>query len=158
MLGDRAYRITKEIQTLDRDLYCEKDSRGVMHIMRKALRWQDVDMGEESSMKAVVSHPQHIFSLTRNWQLSGEPCDWGLEPIVRRIREIDSQNAEAIIHKMEEMAEEADRSKKRDFKNKTEDFLREFRPQFARAFNDVNTANMDKTSDKRRLKDGNRKS
>lgn len=152
----RADRITREIQMLDRDLYCEKDGRGVHHIMRRGFTQDSYEMNN-AVIRFILPMPRHITSLTNNWSVSGHGVDWGLEPIIKKLREIDGHNSKSIVNQLEKQMEHMDQDKKRDMKNKTEDFLYDFHGKFKSTFSDVNTSNMQKI-DKRRIKDGNRKS
>lgn len=91
------------------------------------------------------------MALTHNWQKAGTPVDWGLEPISARLREMDLHNRD-IASELIRGYEKDDSLRDKRRRSKDEDFLREFRPQFARAFNDVNTSGLRKI-DKRRLRD-----
>ena len=89
--------------------------------------------------------PNHFFilALTKDWRFNSEECEWGLLPIQNRLKEIDLWNrdlASEIIQQEEKFSE----IKSRQMRSQTEDFLKEFRRPFARAFNDVNTSTMAK--------------
>lgn len=154
----RTRDLTRELQSHDHDLFCKRDPEtGCRHVMRKHNVYRHLVMNDDAVLFYPVSCPQHVLSLTHNWSMNGEPVDWGLVPLMNKIRAIDTHYGSSEIDALPEMYEQAAVAKKRDFSNKTEAFLKEFRPQFAKTFGDVNTANMDKKIDPRRKKDGPRK-
>lgn len=130
----RERQITKAVQAHDRMLFCKKDN-GILHIFRKDY-WPKL--------------PNHICSLTHNWQITGRPVDWGLEPIVNRLKAHDMWNRTDYMDELLRGYERDKESQERDMRNTIESFLLDFRGQFAKATNDVNTSTLEKT-DKRRL-------
>lgn len=99
--------------------------------------------------------PHFVFALTDNWKLQGISVDWGIDPIMNKVRECDlwQRNlAEESIRSVEKGME----SKKRDLKNNNEAFIKDWRRPFAKMFNDYNISSMKKI-DSRRLgeKNGN---
>lgn len=148
----REREINRIIQRYDRDLVAQRDFKGTMCVWRKANRYESFEF---DGKKYLFARPdlKLVFALTDNWSQSGRPVDWGLEPILNRLKSIDvwrdPEFAERLIAEYEKDAQ----SKKRDLHNTVESFLIDYRREFARTFGDVNTANLAKT-DKRRLKDG----
>lgn len=146
----RAKRVSKEIQAYDRQLVCVKTNER-FHIKRRSKTY---DLFNLNGMTLLVSRPfeHHIMSLTVDWQIDSTPTEWGIEPILARLRAMDLWS-----HKVgDELLiayEKEDESKERSFKNNVESFLKDFRRQFGRTFNDVNTSTLAKI-DKRRLRDG----
>lgn len=138
----RAYKITKELKKHKSDLFCKLGDDQKLHIYQERFP-EDI----------------YVCSLTDNWNKNGEPCDWGILPIINKLKAHDMASDggvefwNMIVKDYEKNAE----SKRRDFDNSVESFLYEFRPQFARATNDVNTACLAKL-DKRRIRDGSIKS
>jgi hypothetical protein len=146
----RAERVTELIKSHDSKLYCERSESGKLCIYRKSSRveWYELD----GSMLGFVRPTSHlIMALTHNWFESGYEVDWGLEVIFQRLKSLDlwTRDLAADIEKNEERIA---KERLRDTQNKNEDFLREFRKPFAKAFSDVNTANMKKI-DKRRIEE-----
>lgn len=149
----RAERITSVIREYDPKLYCESRD-GKLCVLRKSQRIESYDY-DGVTIHFVRPAPFFIFAVTTNWKMTGQPVDWGLVPIINRLREIDLWNrdlAEEIIQKEEESA----RIKRKDLKNESEAFLKDYRRKFAGTFNDVRVSNMDK-KDKRKIgeKNGN---
>lgn len=147
----RAERITREIQSHDRLLYCERNEAGRLCVYRKSTRYETYHLSDDATLVWARPTPYFVFALTHNWKIDGRPVDWGLCPIMARLKAIDLWNrdlAEEIIQDEEKRIE----SMARDRRNTTEAFLLDFRRQFAKAFDGVNTANMAK-KDKRYLGD-----
>ncbi len=151
---DRSKRISSVIKTHDRELYCEM-REGKLCIMRKSARIEAYDVNG-TTIHFVRSAPFFIFALTEDWRFDSEPRDWGLEPILHKIRSHDLWSrdlAGECLKQTEKMTE----VRARERSNNNEAFLKDYRRQFAKTFDDVNTGSMDKTKDKRRLgeKNGN---
>jgi len=116
------------IKKHDRDLFVNESHTGMVQIFRKK--------GKQK---------QYVMSLTEDWSANSEPVPWGTLPVLQRLKMIDVWNNEALFEEMEKQRQKDEKSKEREFDNQTESFLYEFRDQFKKTFNDVNTANMDKT-------------
>ena len=147
--------ITKAVQQYDKNLFCDVNYKGILCIYRKSKTYDlfDVDGG-----KLFVTRPlkQYVCALTDTWNELGKPVDWGLLPIVNRLKAIDLASNPRLFEDLISSYEKAKESEERDFKNNVESFLLDFRKQFARSFNDVNTSTMEKI-DRRRVHDGYRK-
>lgn len=148
----RAERITKTIKHHDALLYCERSKEGKLCVYRKSNRVESFRLDDEKSVLHFVRPAPHfVFALTHDWKLSGQEVDWGLEPIMARLKAIDLWNrdlAGECIRGEEKRLE----SLARDRQNNVESFLLDFRRQFQKTFNDVNTSTMEK-KDSRRLGD-----
>lgn len=147
----RVERITEAIKSHDRLLYCDESREGKLCIYRKSTRLEAYRLDDDSVLQFARPAPHFIFALTHNWKMDGRNVDWGIEPIMARLRAIDLWNrdlAEEFIQQEEKEIESSERERK----NTTEAFLKDFRRQFAKTFDGVNTANMAK-KDSRRLGD-----
>ena len=144
----RENRITKELQKHDRLLFCDKSRSGRMDIFRKGWRYESYLLEDKAVLKRSVFHPHYVFSLTHNWNLNGRPVDWGLEPIVARVKAMDLWNRNIVEDMIAGYAED-EKCQERTRNNSIESFLYDFRSQFKKTFSDVNTSNLKKT-DKRR--------
>lgn len=144
----RADVITRAIKLHDRELYCERSGEGKLCIYRKGKRVESYRPDDESVLHFVRPTPYFVFALTHDWRLAGEPKDWGIEPIMARLKAMDLWNRDVAGDLIDqEMKEKA--SLQRDRENTIESFLLDFRKQFARAFNDVNTSTMAKKDSRR---------
>lgn len=144
-------RINKEIKKHDPKLFVKQDHRGVRSIFREAYQHHSYYF-EGCSIKALIPAPHFIMALTHNWTFNGEPCEWGLEPIMRRLYEIDGWNDSSFVNsEMEKQNEKVDLASKRDMNNKLEAAAYDSYSTFKKTFADINTANMNKL-DKRRKK------
>ncbi len=146
---DQRRRITIEVKKWDRDLFCDYGPKGVLSIMRKANEYHSVEV---DGVRVVYPQPcpQIVLVLTDDWTQRGKPVEWGLEPLMRKLKAIDTWlNPVFDFVKQEEKSKE---SATRHRHNEQEAFLKEFRPQFAKSFNDVNTSTLNKID---RRRDGN---
>ncbi len=147
----RADRITRELRQYDPCLFARKE-QGMVKIFRRTNRLEFYDV-DGVSIGFLKEDPHLVCALTHNWSVNGVPVDWGLEPICKKIRESDLWNRDTLADELISSYEKAAESKDRQQRNDNEAFLSDFRPQFARAFNDVNTSGLAKT-DLRRKYDG----
>lgn len=139
----RAERITQEIKLHDRLLYCERREEGKLCIFREGKRVETYHMDCGSVLHFVRPTPHFVFALTDNWKMDGKPVEWGILPIMNRLRANDLWHrdmASEIITNEENFK----RSITRERQNTIESFLLDFRRQFAKTFDGVNTSTMEK--------------
>jgi hypothetical protein len=102
-----------------------------------------IDIYRHSETKALPPHL--IFSLTEDWTPRTEPVPWGTMPIRERLLAIDVwQRGDAFFEELDKQDEVNAEKRQRDFRNTTESFLLDFRRQFAKATDGINTASMRK--------------
>lgn len=144
----RADDITKAIKSHDRELYCEKNREGKLCVYRKGSRIESYDVNGHV-IDFVRPAPNFVFALTDNWRTTGIPVEWGIVPILERLKAIDLWNRDLAGECIQSTIKEIE-SRDRARKNSTESFLMEFRRQFARATNEINTANLAKLDSRRK--------
>lgn len=139
----RADQINKEVRQYDRDLYCIKgDSHHV--IMRKAYRAKKYDV-EGVTLICFERRDEPVFHLTDNWQVNGRPADWGIEPIMRRLRYADSRNEQAFIWEKDKLDEKFEKSRLKDRKNMFESLAYEVQPVYKKIREEVNLSSLNKS-------------
>lgn len=142
-MTSRCRALNKHIKQLDYRLYavdCEIANGETVAIYRK---------GEYST-----SAPLFIIALTDNWYLNGSPRNWGVDPVIRRLCEMDQwSKANSIYDDLKKERERKEELKQREWKNNVKALAYDFRKEFAKATNDVNTSSLEKI-DNRRKKDG----
>lgn len=151
----RIDRITREVKKYDRHLYCALDGKGRPAIYRKGYKWTSF-MYNDCVIHHQIRDDYNVMTLTHDWSQRGQVVDWGLEPIMQRLRAIDCWQSDSEINAFEKTNEEYEAKKDRHLTNKTEDIAREMAPVFKKTFSDVNTASMAKL-DNRRNRDKKRK-
>lgn len=146
----RAEQITRVIRGHDPKLYCLKDRSGKLVIYRQyhRIEWYDLDEGKLGFVRPA---PFFIMALTTDWQLKSPSVDWGLLPILDRLKTIDLHERDLAGEYIENYEKDS-LSNLRQFQNNNEAFLKDYRRKFAKAFNDVITTNLAKT-DRRKLKE-----
>jgi hypothetical protein len=148
----RAERISKALRAHDDKLFCRRSPDGILSVYRKGERVEWF-VTEDGSRLGFLRPDHHmIFCLTDTWGMKGQPKDWGIEPILHKIRASDLWHRD-IAAELEEQDEKATKSAERTLRNNNEAFLSDQRGAFKKAFADINTASMDKTENKRRLRD-----
>ncbi len=88
--------------------------------------------------------PHLIFSLTDTWQPTGRPVQWGSEVVINRIKAHDLWRDDQWIENYIKQEEKDKESKDRAMQNSIESFLYEFRRQFAKATDGINTSTLNK--------------
>jgi len=147
---NRAQTITHEVQKYDRELYCTV-IQDVLAVCRKTYKAEHYEIAPNEHLTYLRESPHLVFPLTDTWSMNGKPVDWGLEPIMAKIRAADlwKRNvAEDLIASYEAKNE----TQRKDVRNQTEDFLYENHAKFKRAFADINTSSLAK-KDRRYLDD-----
>ncbi len=137
----RAERITEVIKAYDSKLFCKSED-GKLCIYRKSQRIESYDLNG-TLYHFVRPSCFWILSLTHNWRMDGDPADWGIEPIMKKLKMGDLWHrdlASEVIRQEEKHLE----STQRHLDNESEAFLKDYRRKFARTFNDVRVANMAK--------------
>jgi len=100
---------------------------------------------------------QFIMSFTEDWQEGSKPVDWGVEPLLERIQEIDSWRDDTGYQRFCERRERNERIKKQTLRNELRARAADMRVDFAKATNDLNLSSVDML-DPRRKQDGYSKS
>jgi len=144
----RADRITTEVRKYDSKLYAKKED-GVIHIYRKCKELRKEWLADGVPVLNVVENPYRVMSLTDTGNIRGKSVDWGIDPILAKLRAMDLWNSGIGVEHFKEEHEKAEKSKERDFANSTEAFLYDMKSAFAKSVSDVNTSNLTKI-DKRR--------
>lgn len=153
----RAEKVTREIRKYDRLLYCEKFNRDdgtgqvPLVIYRKLFRYETMEV-DGNIIHYKVPSPHYVFALTDTWSVNGTPVEWGILPIMARLRAMDLWKEETEVDRMKEHSEKVDLAKEKDMRNNIESFMYEFRSQFAKATDGINTSSLEKRKD-RRFKD-----
>lgn len=144
-------RLTGAVKRHDPKLFVKKDDFGRMVVWRESYELRPYNI-DGAVIHCMESAPHFIMALTHNWTMTGNPCDWGVDPLLERLKVIDGWSAKSFVNaEMEEVNQRANKSLKRDMDNKLEAAAYESHATFKKVFSDVNTANMKKI-DKRRNK------
>ena len=148
----RAESISDYVRIYDPKLYCEANAEGKLCVFREGHAIESFALNDQDVLHYVRPNPHFVFAITHNWKKDGRPVEWGKLKIWERLRQIDLWERD-LVSEIEKQEEQREASCERQRKNQTEDFLHEFRDGFKKTFSDVNTANMDKKKDLRRIKE-----
>lgn len=135
----RANAVTKFLKRFDPMLFCER-REGKLCVLRKDQRIESYVV-DGNLIHFVRPAPYLILALTNDWNLNGEPCDWGLEPILARIQACDLWKRDIASESLKSI-EGSRASRDRAADNHIEGFLKENRREFARLTNDINTSTL----------------
>lgn len=113
----------------------------MIRILRKGDRLEASDFNQ-SEPEIADLNPQLILSLTHDWKPSGQPVEWGIEPVLERLRSMDSWTDPSMFTRMVSKRERMESDKARSKSNEIRARASDMRQEFARATNDFNTAGM----------------
>lgn len=144
----RMSKVSQEISHYDRELFCSKVD-GKICIYRKGYRTEVYDIDGET-LYSFRPSPHFVFALTHNWKMNGHAVDWGIEPILARLKAMDLWKERTIVDEIIEQSERDSEEKSRDMQNNIESFLIDFRKQFAKTFDHVNVSSLEKKERRRK--------
>lgn len=146
----RLEKINRVIKSHDRLLFAKRDGVRI-NIYRKCIGWDFVEVdGQEIGY--TFDDPFLVMSLTDTWSVNGTPVEWGLDVIRNRLIAIDLWHSGMTANDLIEQNNKVDAATEKDHRNTIESFLYEYRSQFAKATDGINTSLLAKV-DKRREKD-----
>ena len=120
--------LNRSLKRYDSSLYVQETKLGRYDIYRKS--------------EFSCNPPNFLFALTDNWTAQGNPAQYGIEVILCRLKAHDMWRDDTFIEKWLAENEKVIEGKDRDRRNNTEAFLYDFRSQFQKATNDINTSGM----------------
>lgn len=146
---------TKALKRYDECLFAERTKDGRLCVFRKTKRFDGPVEYEGKKFYNLVECKQLVFALTDTWTLTGVPRFWGIDRVLERVREIDTQANERLIEEIDAANERVEESKRRKFRNEAEAFWSENRKEFIKAVDSVygTTTSLSKDEPKKRLKD-----
>lgn len=119
-------RLTRALKGHDSHLFAQESKPGRVDVYRAS--------------RTFDAAPHYIFSLTEDWSLHGRPVEWGVDVVVNRIKAHDLWRDDQFVENWIKQHEADQESERRTFRNSVESFLYDFRRQFAKATNEVNTS------------------
>lgn len=125
-----AKRLDKVLKGHDSKLFVQETKPGRYDVYRKS--------------QAGGHMPHFIFALTEDWSPTGVPVCYGYDVVLNRIKAFDLWRDDTFVERWIKEHEKHEESKDRARRNSIEAFLYDFRRQFARATDSVNTGTMDK--------------
>lgn len=145
-------RLTRLVKQHDSCLVVKQNYKGVYQVLRKGTKPVVYDV-DGKTLVAIEPIESFVMALTDNWAANGRPVEWGSLPILKRLSEIDLWNSQSFVNDLENYNSKLNKQKDRDFQNKTEDVVREWRPIFAKATDDILVGNLSKDKEFRRKRE-----
>lgn len=146
----REYRLTQIVKSYDPALFVKRGDDQTLYLIRRTKRWETIEFNGRLVMYSRPDH-QMIFALTDDWTQGGRSVDWGIEPLMARVREIDSHRSSEIIDRLNEAQELREQAKETDLTNKSESFARDLRTAVKLDFKDYNVSSLDRTDIRKKL-------
>lgn len=157
-MQNRLATITREVKKYDRELYADLLPSGIPAVFRKTVRYETyvLDESEKSTLVVLKESPHLVFPLTDNWSVKGHMVDWGIEPILARLKAMDLWNNESFMDDLINSYEKAEEGRAKEKRNDIESFFYEMHGQFKKDWKDINTATINKKDrrivDEKRIK------
>lgn len=150
---DRVGTLNRYLKAYDSELYCEWGlPKGVMGNLLKTSNEPFPAIYVLRRNRQKPHEPHFIFALTDDWTWRSPAREWGIEVVLNRLKAMDLWKDETVVDRFMQQTEKNEESEKRQVRNSIEDFLYDFRKDFAKATNHINTSSLAKT-DKRRMGD-----
>lgn len=130
-------RIEKALKAHDSKLFVIKTHRGVLQVYREP----EKSLGlYRPDISGSIPTPMLVFCLTDNWRLDGRPVRWGVEPVMNRLRAMDSWADSLSFDEMKSNRERLEADESRQRTNEFRAIAADMRRDFAKATNDINTS------------------
>lgn len=144
---------TRALKRHDRDLFAGLTKDGMPCVFRRVKRFVPIYVDEGFKFLDLIEDKQLIMALTDNWTMRGRPRAWGIDFVLDRIKEIDTQANERLFEEIDRKNETVDESHRRQFRNEAEAFWSDNRRAFVKATDDILIHSLSKDEPKKRLKD-----
>lgn len=129
-MNSYARRLDKHLKMHDSLLFVQELKEGRYDIYRKSQTGSCL--------------PHFIFTVTEDWTVKSRPIEWGIDVVINRIKAHDIWRDDQFIEKLIDNHLQHEESKSRALRNSIESFLYDFRGQFHKATNGINTSNLKK--------------
>lgn len=127
----RAERLTQAVRSYDSALYVIQASTGAYQVWRKEFPkdWDGLTFSARSEK-------QFILALTNDWTLNGTPVEWGIDPLLNKLKEMDAWRDDSYYGQMVKERDINEANKHRRFKNNVRAMALDVRKEVAKASND----------------------
>jgi hypothetical protein len=143
----KVIRLTQTLSQYDRSLFAQKTASGMIQVWRKADKWNAADLCYEETES---SQPmQFIFALTDDWTLTGKVVDWGIEPVMHHVYELDTWSKISFLDDIRKQRDRAKSVRQQSQRNEIRARAYDMRKEFSEATNEINTSTLEKVDNRR---------
>ena len=127
----RAERLTQAVRTYDQALYVIQTNTGAYQVWRKEYPkdWDGLTFSARNEV-------QFILALTDDWTLNGNPVEWGIEPLLNKLKAMDAWRDDSYYAHIVKGRERDEENKRRRFKNNARAKALDIRREVAKAAGD----------------------
>lgn len=143
----------KAVKRYDRDLSCGFTKEGVLCVFRRKKQFIPVVVEDDFKLLNLVEGRELVFPLTDTWTMRGKKRDWGIDHVLNRLRDIDTQINENLLDDMDRANEKVDQARERDLLNEAEAFWSDQRKAFVKATDDILVHSLSKDEPHKRMRD-----
>lgn len=141
-------RINAALKGYDRALYAVQPKiGGLITILRRSVKLVPLALEPGVTLWASVPNDFQILPLTHDWSARGRPVEWGILPLMAKIRAMDAWNDShdgGVIKRLEREEQREEESNRRSVRTLHENLAYESHRHFREAFKDINTATLNK--------------
>lgn len=156
-MNTKLRQISRLLKRYDSDLKVKSYLDGALALTRKRRTFEFYrDRSAGFALWFARDWDDLVLPITHTWTETGIPVDWGIEPILSKIQQLDGWRDDTDYDRFCKQRERAEADKKRAHKNEMKALAADCRKEFAAATNDINTSTIAKV-EKRRIHDGYRR-
>lgn len=131
-------RLNKEVKAFDSLLYAIRASNGMLQVYRQPIR-AVANLFESTDFNP---NPLLVLCLTDTWTIQGKPVEWGLEPVMERLRSMDQWQSGISYEEFCKQRDLGESNEKRAFTNEVRARAMDVRKDFARLTDDINLSTL----------------
>jgi len=128
----RLEKLKSKLKLHDSALYAVRNASGKICIMRRNQNKAAIQDFDDS-----IVRDQFVCALTEDWTANAKAVDWGVDPVLMQLREMDSWARETQYEDFCRRRDMALADKERRKKNELRALAADSRKEFARATNDI---------------------
>lgn len=129
----RAERLTQVVRQYDKSLYVKRNP-----VAERLEVWrQDIPRDLFGLALSRRDSDQMVLTITDDWTIKGSPVDWGIEPILWKLKSMDSWRDDSYFDKMVKDRDKVDELKQRRMRNEIRAGAADIRKEIAKATNDI---------------------
>ena len=137
-------QVSRLLKRYDPDLFPKRHLDGTLGIMRKRRGWDFYRYDAGYTFWFAKDWDDLVIPVTDNWNVSGKPVDWGIEPIYWQMQKQDAWRDDGDYDRFCAQRAREKKDSDRRFKNEVRAIAYDLRKEFAQATNDINTSRIEK--------------
>ena len=151
------WALNKALKAHDKNLYARLCKDDVWRVFQRVKQWRTHHLDDGNTLLERYDADWLICPLTHNWAASGEPVEWGIEPVINHIKYGRPEYTKKRDEELARQAAQSSESRQRGLKSVAVDAAEDMWDGAKKGWSNIRYANMDKTNDVRKKWDKRRK-